>query len=524
MSSDGRVTVASEVESLTHVLRTTLGPYGARKLVVEADGTVGVTSSCASALSRLDVDNPAVTVFRRAAADFAETHGDGATRLVVLVGALLGEAESLADRGLRPGAVERGYREACSAATDRLGRLERPLSGGDVEAVAHTALTGVRDQSTRGTFAVLVARVADELEASGGTFDRRNLTVAARAGSGAAESRLVHGVVLDRPPAVAEMPRAPGVGGVALLSETVDVPKLGGPTDRTDRRYSLGTRSFADKRAFAERERAAFDRQVNEAVDAGCRVVMTGRAINERVEAVLANRDLLGVQRVEESELRRLARATGAAVVPGLGEVTAETLGRGDVRVTREAGRDVTVVESTGEQPVYTLFCRSPDPRSLDELRESVEAAVASVESALAGRAVVPGGGAAEAAASRAVARRARGLDGVEQLAADAFGRALTAVPRTLASTTDLDGTTALTELRTAHAEGRDAVGVDCIDGRTADVLTVGERPVVDPAPLTRRVWSAATDLAVRLVRIDEQVPASGLGDGDGTADESDAG
>ena len=523
MSSEGRGDVAAEVEALTRTLRSTLGPYGARKLVVEGDGTVSVTSSCPSILRRLDVDNPAVTVFRRAADGFAETNGDGATRLVVLVGALLDAAEALSERGVRPTAVERGYREASSVAVDRIAELERPLSVGGVESVAHTALTDVRDQSERRFFAGFVGQVVAELEAADRPFDAGNLAVAARVGGGRAESRLVHGVVLDRPPATSEMPRSPGVGGVAVLSETVDVPKLGGPTDRGKRRYSLGTHSFSDKRAFAERESDSFRERLETAVDAGCRVVVTGKAVNERVETVLANRGVLAIQRVDESDLRRLARATGATVVPGLSEVTPETLGRGAVRVTREAGRDMTVVESAGDQPVYTLYCRSPDPRSLDELRGSVEAALASVDSALETRTVVPGGGAAEMAAARTVARRARRLDGVEQLAAEAFGRALTAVPRTLASTTDLDGTTALVELRTAHAEGRDAVGVDCLEGETTDVLTVGDRPIVDPAALTRHVWAAATDLAVRLVRIDGRVLASGS-DGGSTGESAENG
>lgn len=515
MDSKEQSRFIGEVTSLTDTLRSTIGPYGARKLVVEESGKVTVTSSCASILDRIRLENPAVTVFDRTARGFTETHGDGVTRLIVLTGALLEAAETLSSQGLRPSAIEQGFREACSAAMEQISESERPLSEEGASAVIHTALTDVRDQSTRNYFSSVLGEVVDELEASTEEFDARDLTVSTRIGAGQAESELVHGVVLDRPPAVEEMPRSLGTTGVAIISETVDVPKLGGATARGDKRYSLESSSLEEKRSFAERERAAFQGQLDDVLELGCRVIVTKKAINERIEMLLANHGVLAIQRVEDDDFRRLARTTGATVVPGLDEVTAETLGQGKVNVTREGGRDMTVVESTGSAPVYTLFCRSPDHRSLDALERSMESAIASVHSSRKTKTVVPGGGAIEMAASRTVKRQSRSVDGAGQVAMAEFGRALTAVPRTLAATTGIDSTDALVNLRTAHAKGQNTVGVDCVLGETTDVLMAEHQPIVDPASLTRDIWSAATDLAVQLVRIDDVVAASDLGDGE---------
>jgi len=511
MADESDVGIAGEVRAVCDVIRTALGPFGANKLLVGADGTVRTTASATELLERLDVTGPAVTLLSSTATGFRERHGDGAGSVVALVGALLTEAERLRERGLHPTAIERGYRTGLETALAALDRTARPLNEYGPSAVARTALTGTRDPSARDAVADRVAAAVERVGDVADPTGRDAIHVVSRTGGAAAETELIEGAVLERGTTTLAMPRTPDRCGVAVLSSTVDVPAVGTELGRVSRRVALDVDSFEEREAVADYEREAFAARLAAAVDAGCGTVFTERAVNERVESELAARGVLGVERLETDELRRVARATGATVVPTLDQISAETLGDAAVRVERKAGRDVTFVRDGAGDPVYTLFCRAPDPRSATAFERSVEAAVAAATAAVRDGRVVPRGGAAEATAAEAVRREARSIPDRSQLAAEAFGDALMAVPRTLGDTAGMDAWEAEVRLRVARSEGQDAVGVDALAGMTRDVLA--EDPLVDPLPIKRATLTAATDLASQLLRVDERLPATDLGD-----------
>ncbi|MFC4552870.1 MULTISPECIES: TCP-1/cpn60 chaperonin family protein [Halorussus] len=516
-----------DLDALCDVVRTTLGPLGASKLVVREDGTVLTTSSGAVVLEELDLTNPTVTLLRTAASDFRSRHGDGSTGLVTLLGALLSEADRLAELGLHPTAIERGYRDAMAVASEELERRASPLSTVGREAVARTALTGTRDPNVRADVAQYVSLAVAELSRGTGTgtetgtataTDRRQVKVVSRLGGAQSETELVAGVVLDAKPVAEDMPRTRERAGLALLSSTVDVPSVAGGVSG-DSTEGVPVESFEDRVAIGDRERQAFRDQLDAAVAAGCDCILTSGAVNDRVERTLANRGILAIERVDDEDLARIARATGGRVVPNLGTFDEESRGTATVTVRRTAGRDMTVVESDAGEPTFTLFCRAPDPRSSDEFEQSVSDAVAATLAAEETGTVVPGGGAVETGVSLAVEERARSVDDRSQLAVEAFADALLAVPRTLATNAGMDGHAALTRLRVGHGDGRDALGVDSDRGAVGDVLA--DDAVVEPVSLKRAAWNAATELAIKLTRIDAQVAATDLRP-EGAAEEAD--
>ncbi len=493
---------AAAVRTVCEVVRSALGPCGANKLLVQPDGTVTATASSTELLDRLELHDPGTTLLDSAAGSFGDRHGDGTGRFVALTGALLAAAEDLGERGVHPTTIERGYRAGLDAALDAVERTERPLSSVGPAAVARTALTGTRDPRVRRTVA---DRIAETVAATGpAAVD--DVRVLSKTGGSTAETDLVEGTVLDRGPVLDAMPRTVE-GGVAVLSSTVDVPRLGGDEGPLGRRVVLEADSFEDRAALADGESAAFERRLSAAVGAGCRAVVTERSINERVQSALAAEGILGLQRVDAEHARAVARETGATAVPSLDRVDGTTIGRGRVAVRRKAGRDVTVVEGGGE--TRTLFCRAPDPRSTAAFEASVEGALAATAAAVEDGRVVPGGGAVEATAAGAVRDATAGIDGRHRLAATAYGRALTRIPRALGRTAGLDGARTVIRLRVARSEGRDAVGVDVLAGTVGDVL--GEEPVVDPPSVVRAVLREATEAAIGLARIDERLPAADL-------------
>lgn len=487
------------------MVETTLGPFGANKLLIQQDGTVTATASSTELLERFDVTDPAVTLLETAASGFGDRYGDGTGTVVTLAGGLLRRADRLADQGLHPTAIERGYQKGLDVALDVIDHTSRPLSSYGPAAVARTALTETRNPRVRQSVGEQVA----EAVAEAGAAANESIRVVSRTGGSTAETDLVTGVVLERGAALESMPRSPERAGVAVLSSTVDVPHVGSQLGQVSHRIVFDADSFEDREALAEYESGTFTEQLQEAIDAGCGTVITERAINERVETELAARGVLGVQRVDTDELRQIARTTGATVVPTLDQISEATLGTGSVDIQRKAGRDMTVVKSDAGETTHTLFCRAPDPRTVSAFEHSVEAAIASTAAATQDGRVVPGGGAVEATAARAVDQEARSLSGRQQLSAKEFGAALMTVPRALATTAGLDAGRTAVQLRVARSEGRDSIGVDALAGTTADVL--GGDPIVEPVSLKQEMLKTATDLAVQLIRIDDRLQATDL-------------
>lgn len=520
MNGADRSESSATLLTLCDVIGTALGPLGASKLVVTEQGSVSTVASAEEIFDRLNVADPTVSLLAAAAEGFADTHSDGTTALVAFTGALLEEADGLLEIGVHPTVIERGYRTARDVAVESLDRRSRPVSTVGLPAIARTALGGVRDPVTRETVAEHVARAVEAVDTDeSGSASRNRVAVTARIGP-PSETEFVRGLVLEEDPVVDSMPASVDEAGVAVLSSTVDTPTLAGETARSDRSVSLTVESFDERQSVREHERDAFHDQLSAAVDAGCRFLATGMAVSDRVKRALANSGVVAVQRVDDADLRRLGLATGAVVCPSLDHVTAETLGQAEVTGRRLAGRHVFVVENGGGEPAYTLLCRAPDPRSVASFRRSVESALASTVRAKSGETVVPGGGAAELSASRAVRDHARSVADREQLAIEAFADALRVVPRQLARSAGLSEWTVMTGMLSAHADGRDEHGVDVLAGEPTDVLS-SENPVADPTDLKRDVLTVGTDLAIRVVRIDDHLPATEIETDDET--ESDA-
>jgi len=517
MDEDSPTALLSDVREMCEIVASTLGPFGANKLVVEDTGTVTMTSSGVELLERCDLENPAVELLRTAATGFRTEHGDGTSSLVALVGALLDEAVALREQGLHPTAIERGYRAGLEHARTYVTDHDLAVSEGGSEAVARTTLTATRDPTLRATLGDEIAEIATVVEndTGGQPFDRRNLAVVSRVGGTLGETELVRGAVLDDSPVLETMPRSAD-GGIALLSSNVDVARAGGEMSRRPGIVlTLSPDTFEERQAFDDNEMEQFEAAVEDAVGAGCQVIVTTASVNDRVKRTLANAGIMAIQRVDEADLARLARGTGGTVLGAFSEISAETLGQGTVTVQREAGRDMTRVETDSEQ-VYTVFCRAPDPRTLDAFSKSIESAVTAVTTANRTGRIVPGGGAIELGAAQAVRGAARSVETREQLAVNAFGDALTVIPRALAQTGSLDGTDAVIELRTEHDAGNHTTGFDALLGETKDVIAA-DAPVIEPRETKLAVWESAVDLAVQLLRIDAQLPARDLSTDDAT-------
>jgi len=497
------------VASVCTAIRTTIGPFGTNKFIVEKGGNVSVTTVGAEVLKKLDIEQPVIVLLREAAADFHTRHGDGTSTLLALTGALLQEAESLREQGIHPTTIEDGYRRAAAIVGEHLNHAAQPLTGTGRHSVCRTALSSLRNPVLRRQLAKFLGDIPNKISTER-TFNTHDIKIEARTGGACEDSSLVDGLVIDTKPAFEGMPRRVDDAGVALLSSTVDFRRIGSPSERTsDVDVSLSIDSYEDRAALREQELESLRESLQRAAEAGCNFLATSRAVSNRVKTIVAEQGILAIQHVDQDDMERLTRLTGATVIPELAHISPETLGTAHVTVERMAGRDMVFVRGTTETPVWTVFCRAPDPRSLESFERSVNAALQSLAFVERSGTVVPGGGAIEMSAVRLVRSVARETASREQLVMEQFADALTVIPRTLAENAGLDRTTGLMELYAAHAEGRDTTGVDCIEGRITDVLD--DSAIVEPPALKRAIVDAAVDTAVKFIRIDEKILAEDL-------------
>lgn len=506
--TDPDVDILGKFSRICDVVRTTLGPFGASKVLVNDAGSVESTTDGTAILDALDVDDPRVTLFRGAVDDFDAEFGDGSTTLVTLAGALLEEASHLHNEGLHPTSIVEGYQTALDIATEHAEVHSYPLSLVGVDAVAETALNDVRDPSVRAVVGESVREIPNEVlatAAGANGFDSTYLDVVVRLGGSRFETELVEGVVLDKRPISNRMPRTIADADVILLDGEVTVDLLNG-SGLDPNQVEHVVDSFEDQKALADHERGRIDERIGKTIAAGGDVLFASGTVAEQAATELANRGVLAVESVDDADVERLSHATGARVVPRLDDVDANSLGTADVQYRRLAGRDMAVVEANANQR-YTFLCRASNPRSADAIGDAIGDALAAAALAVRTDRVVPGGGAIELSTAQAVRRSAPSTSGRDQVAVEAFANALLAAPATLVETAGADRWRTLARLQSAHSEGRGAVGFDVLEGTTRDVLETD--PIAEPTDLKTGTWTAATELAVQILRVDEVIPAS---------------
>jgi thermosome len=491
-------------KAVAGAVRSTLGPRGMDKMLVDSTGEVVVTNDGATILAEMDVAHPAAQMLVEVAESQEDETGDGTTTAAVLAGELLVRAEDLLDRDVHPTTVVEGYAEAADIATDTvLGlRLGDRVDDDLLRRVAATSLTGKGTGSAvTETLADLVVRAVRATEHADGRVDEDDVRVLARAGGGASETRLVEGVVLDKKRVDDGAPRTVEDARVAVVDVALDVRK-----GSVDSHYQIDSVSQLDAALAAE------DRELRGYADtlaeAGVTVLVSTKKVSDRVAGRLADHGIVAYQRVRGEDARAVARATGAARLGDVREVDPDDLGVADrVRVERVGDDELTFVEGGEAARSVTIFVRGGTDHVVREVERAVGDAVDVVRAALR-EGVAPGAGATEAAVAAAIRDAAAGVEGRKQLAVEAFAAAVEAVPRTLAQNAGLDPIDAVVDLRAATERG-DRVGIVVDEAGAVRIADPVETGVLDPVAVKIGAVGAATEAATMILRIDDVVAAS---------------
>ncbi|MFB6252217.1 MAG: thermosome subunit alpha [Halobellus sp.] len=491
-------------KAVANAVRTTLGPRGMDKMLVDTSGSVVVTNDGAAILDKMDIEHPAAQMIVEVAGSQEDSVGDGTTTASVLAGELLVRAEDLLDDDLHPTVIVEGYTEAARIAREAIGSqvLDRPLDDDLLTAVAVSSMTGKGTGDV--SAAVLAEYVVDAVRAvydGESRFDPGDVRLLTRVGGAASATELIEGVVVDEAPLRDGMPREVEDATVAVVTTELDVRE-----GESDAQYRIS--SVEQLAAAVEAEDAELAGYAAALDDAGVDVVFCTKSIADRVADHLERRGIVAFESLTTEDARAVARATGARQLGSVGDPDTADFGHADrVAVDRGGDDDLAFVKGGDAAKTVTLLLRGGTEHVVDELERAISDAIDVTVAAIASGGVVPGAGATEVAIAERVRSAASSVSGRRQLAVEAFADAVEALPRTLAANAGMDPINAIVELRATF--DREGVAGVISDGRTGEVADPIEAGVFDPAAVKREAITAATEAATMIVRVDDVIAAN---------------
>ncbi len=489
-------------------VRTTLGPKGMDKMLVDTMGDVVITNDGVTILKEMDIEHPAAKMMVEIAKTQDAEVGDGTTTAVVVAGELLKQAEALLDQEIHPTVIAAGYRDATDKAMEILKGMSVKVTTKDedlLKKIAITAMTGKGSGTARDELATLAVKAVKSVVDEDGTVDTDNITVEKKVGGGITDSQLVGGVVVDKERLHPNMPKKVENAKIALLNAPVEIEK-------TEVDAKIEITSPDQLQAFLDQEETMLKDMVNKIVATGANVVFAQKGIDDLAQHFLAKAGIYTVRRVKKSDIEKLARATGGRIVTSIHELAKDDLGKAGLVEERKIGDDkMTFVEKCTNPKSVSIILRGGTEHVVDELDRAMEDALRVVGVVVEDKMLVPGGGAPEVELALRLREYAATVGGREQLAIEAFADAMEVIPKTLAENAGLDQIDSLVALRSQHEKGMKSAGLDMDSGKAVDMLELG---VVEPLKVKTQAIQSAAEAAVMILRIDDVIASKAGGPG----------
>jgi thermosome len=496
-------------KAVADAVRTTLGPKGMDKMLVDSLGDVVITNDGATILEEMHIEHPAAKMMVEVAKTQDKSVGDGTTTAVVLAGELLKKAEDLLDQEIHPTVITKGFRMAKAKALEVLNAISRKIDINDDEAleqIANTAITGKSAEKASEQLAEISVKAIKKIAEVKGTavsIDTDNIKLEKKEGGSMNDSQLINGVLIDKEVVHSAMPKKIEKAKVALIDSALEVKELEG-----DAKISIN--SPEKMQAFMEQEERMLREMVDKVVKSGANVVFCQKGIDDAAQHFMAKAGIMAARRVKKSDMEALARATGASIVSNLNDLSKADLGyAGRVEERKIAGDQMIFVEECHEPKAVTILIRGGTEHVIDEVQRAVEDAVKGIAAALELGKIVAGGGATEIEVAKELRRYAESFKGREQLAINAFAEAMEVIPRSLAENAGLDPIDKIANLRSQHDRKGVTFGLDVFTGEIQDTVKLG---VIEPLKIKTQAIKSAAEAAEMILRIDDVISASGSG------------
>ncbi len=509
--------------AVAQAVKSTLGPKGMDKMIVDDMGDVIVSNDGATILSEMAIEHPVGKMMVEVAKTQDEEVGDGTTTAVVLAGTFLEKAEKLLDDSIHPSVIINGYRMAAQKAKEFYEQASEKVTFEDkksLETLALTSMTGKAAESAEELSDIVVKAIQNVADKEGNkmVIDHDNIKLEKKTGASLKDSQLISGIVIDKEIVHSGMPKSIENAKIALLDVALEISE-----PENDTKIQISTPD--ELQAFIDQEEAQLKNMVSLIEGTGANVIFTQKGIDDLAQHYLAKKNIVAVRRVKKSDMDALARATGATIATTIKELSAKDLGKaGKVYEKKVSGDAMVFVEGCKNPKSVSILIRGGTEHIVDETERALVDAIGAVSSALRIGKILVGAGSCEMEVSVKLRDYAKTIGGREQLAIESFAEALEIIPRTLAETAGMDPIDALVELRSKHSK-KDGkyFGVNVYKGKIEDMQ---KSNVLEPLQVKTQAIDSASEVAEMILRIDDiilgssraqpQMPPGGMGGMDG--------
>jgi thermosome len=492
---------------IAEAIRSTLGPRGMDKMLVDSLGDITITNDGAAILKEIDVEHPAAKMMVEIAKTQDDMVGDGTTTAVVLSGELLKKAEELLEQNIHPTLIVSGYRKAAEKAMEILGNISEAVNVDDKENLRKVAITSMSSKgvgSAREHFADIAIEAVKQIAEKRGekwSADIDNIQIIKKEGKSLLDTGLIKGIILDKEVVHAGMPKRVENAKIALVNTALEVKK-------TEISAEIRIRDPTQMKSFLDKETNMLKEMVEKITKTEANVVICQKGIDDMAQHFLAKKGILAIRRVKESDMEKLSRATGGKMATNLDDLKPEDLGHADLVEERKIGDDKMVfIEGCKDPKSVSILIRAGLERMVDEAERTMNDALSVVADLFKKNRIVVGGGAVEAEVAKELRHYAVKIGGREQLAVEAFAESLEIIPNTLAENAGLEKIDIMVELRAAHEKPKGhLMGVDVFTGKVVDMQKMG---VIEPLSVKEQAIKSASEAASMILRIDDVISSS---------------
>jgi thermosome len=495
--------------AISDAVKSTLGPKGMDKMLVDSMGDVVVTNDGATILKEIDVEHPAAKMIVEVAKSQDEECGDGTTSAVVLTGELLKYAGELLDQNIHPTVITGGYKLAAQKAIETLNKMSIDVKPNDKKTLKSIAVTSMASKGASSEKEHLADIVVDAIVSIAEKIDNKtivdldNIQIEKKQGGGIANTDVISGIILDKERVHEGMPKQIKNAKIALVDVALEVKKT-----EVDARIQINDPT--QLQAFLDEEEGMIRKMADKVKKSGANVLICQKGIDDIAQHYLAKDGIYSVRRAKKSDMEKLAKATGANVIGNLESLTNKDLGYAGLVEERKIGDDkMTFITQCKNPKAVSILIRGTTEHVVDELERALHDALSVVKVAIEDGKMTAGGGAAATAIAMALRDYAPTVGGREQMSIEAFANAIEVIPKTLSENAGLDPIDMMLEIRSAHKKGSKYSGINVFTGKIDNMI---KNNVIEPLRISKQEIEASSEAATMILRIDDVIASKGGG------------
>ena len=492
---------------VAELVKTSLGPRGLDKMLVDSLGDVTITNDGATILKEIDAQHPAAKMMVEISKTIDTEVGDGTTSSVIFAGALLEKAEKLLEKDVHSTVIIDGYQAASEKALELLAKLAKTIKPDDRESLIKIAKTSMQSKLVSENSVPLSKLAVDailkiaEIDGDKYSVDLDNLKVEKKAGGSIDDTSLINGIVLDKEIVHSGMPTKIEKARIALVNAALEVEK-------TEMSAEIRISDPTQMQQFLEEENKMLKSMVDKIHSIGANVLICQKGIDDISQHYLSKHGIMAVRRVKESDMTKLAKATGGRITTSLDDISTNDLGSAEIVQQKKVESDKWVfIEGCNNPRSVTILIRGGSQRVVDEADRSIHDALMVVKDVVEKPSIVAGGGSPEAYLATELNEWSGGAEGREQLAIKQYAEAFESIPLTIAENAGMDPIDTLISLRANQSSGKQTVGINAKEGKIGNMYSLD---IVEPLAVKEQIIKSATEAACMILRIDDVIAVSG--------------